>query len=655
MASQSLGQPPATFVQAFGLSALGVRSLILLVRGPALVLIVLLGLLQNARAVALFEPPVRVTAELSADRAYIGDALLLRIVVEGSNTPQQPNLPTMSDFAASFMGGSDVSSHSVTIINGQRTDRSVQRYIFQYRLTPLRGGVLKLPAIPVVVDGQTYQTEPKVVAALEPKQTSDFRLSMKAAKTEAYVGEPVKVTIVWALSKDVRNYSFTMPGADGAFELLPGADPRPAGSIPSQPGMPAPADPRFAEVPFVDSTAVGVKGQTVIDGRTFITLTIERILVPRKDGTLTIGPVRAAFDAIVGQRRSNFFDSPFEDRSLTERVVIGAEPLVMKVKPLPMEGRPASFSGLIGAYSIEASASPTSVNVGDPITLNVTVRGPEPLDLVGPLALDRQRSMTERFKLPSETVFPKIGAGSAGFTYAIRARSDRVTEIPPIELPYFDTAAGEYRVARSTPIPLTVRPTTDVSLGNLMDEAEPVAVKERPAGLPAIRRGAGVLAQERLSFSEVLRSPAWVGVVAGPPAVYVLASIIVMARRRADRDPLGARRRRAVGRANRALGAAEKLPGDQVPAAVSAAVRRFVADLVGRPEHGMTAEECVAVIGADEPAKAGRMSDLLRRCESARFAPGGAAAVGPTLAAEAREVVSELAGSLRGPGRREAA
>jgi hypothetical protein len=586
------------------------------------------------------DEPVTVRAEVSADRTYIGDPVLLRIVVDGSSAPQPPVLPEMPGLVAEFLGGHDASSHSVFIVNGRRTEQSSRRYIFQYRLTPTRGGVLKVPAIGVVVGGRTLTTAPLTVAALEPRQTDDFRLTLSLAKKEAYVGEPVRATITWFISKNVRNHSFTLP-TGGAIDVYAAPDPRPAGGAGGQ-------DSPYVEVPFPEGAAVGVKGMAEVDGRTFLTLTIERILVPREAGTATVGPARAAFDAVVGQRRASFFDSPFDDRAITERTVIASEAATLTVKALPAEGRPADFTGLVGSYSVEASASPTSVSVGDPITLTVTVRGPDPMGLVQPLAPSQQRDLAAAFKWPSETVFPRTGPGTAQFTYTIRPRSDRVTEIPPVRVPYFDTAAREYRVAASGAIPLTVRPAAQATVG--LPEAEPAAEESRPGGIAPIRRQVP-MAREDVGLGDAAASPGWLAAVAGPPVVYLAAAGAAALRRRAMRDPLARRRRMAHRRAARALAQASRLPEDLVAAAVSAAVRRCVADLSGRPESGLTAEECVALV---EPADAGaarRLGALLKECESARFAPGGARATGAGLIDAARRLLADVPAIVPGAGK----
>ena len=90
-------------------------------------------------------------------------------------------------------------------------------------------------------------------------------------------------------------------------------------------------------------------------------------------------------------------------------------------------------------------ASPTEVNVGDPITLNISVTGPPLLDAVELPALAGQESLTRDFKVPSEIEDGDGERQLQGVHPDVRALREDVTAVPPIELPYFDTATRSLR------------------------------------------------------------------------------------------------------------------------------------------------------------------------------------------------------------------
>ena len=118
---------------------------------------------------------------------------------------------------------------------------------------------------------------------------------------------------------------------------------------------------------------------------------------------------------------------------MTRKLVVPSNELDLDVVPLP-EPRPPSFTGLVGAYSIETAAAPTAVNVGDPITLTIRIRGPEPLDTIPAPALQTQRSLIADFKVSDESAAPVVQDGSAVFTQTVRALNDQVTANPAARL-----------------------------------------------------------------------------------------------------------------------------------------------------------------------------------------------------------------------------
>jgi hypothetical protein len=389
------------------------------------------------------------------------------------------------------------------------------------------------------------------------------------------------------------------------------------------------------------------------------TISVERILVPKKAGKLEIGPARVAFDAVVGRRAASWMDGPWDDLSKTERRVAASNPLDIDVLSLP-EPKPANFMGLVGAYSIQASADVTDVHVGDPITLTIRVTGPKPLERVPPIDLDAQRDLGAWFKVPPEPALPTVAGGAAVYTQTIRAATERVKEIPPIELPYFDVAKGEYAVAKSNAIPLNVTPTTEVTLKGMEDKPAESTAPEQPGGLAPMIRTTDVLADQRFDFLRALESPGWIAVLGAPVAVYALAGLVVGVRRRALRDPAAVRRRRALLRAKRRLRQASRLSALNGPGALAAAanaasgaVRGYIADMLGAPDGSQTSGELIARLRAEKGTGAtaepgtpiDQGAELLEKCDAVLFA-GAGVATPAALVEEAGGVVDRLHGFM---------
>ena len=84
--------------------------------------------------------PITVRAVVETDRVYAGESFVYRVIVEGATPQVQPQLPALDAFEVAYEGGQDVSSHSISIINGRRTETVIEQYYFQYRLTALSPG-----------------------------------------------------------------------------------------------------------------------------------------------------------------------------------------------------------------------------------------------------------------------------------------------------------------------------------------------------------------------------------------------------------------------------------------------------------------------------------------------------------------------------------
>ncbi|MFN0133140.1 MAG: BatD family protein [Phycisphaerales bacterium] len=622
-------------LRAVAAPALGLRTI------PPSLLVALLLVLLTSPALA---QNVSVSAQLSTSRAYVGDSVTLQLSVAGASEALAPDLSTLDGLRAEYVGSQRFSSQGISIGNGPRTQNSARSYIMQYRLTPTRAGTLTIPPIAVTVGGTSYSTQALTLTALEPGDSDDFSLKIGLDKPSAYVGEPVKLTLTWYLGKNARGPQLNGPDGGDEFDIFPGPDPRPPGT--------AQDDQRFTAINFLGGQVIARIGAGTMNGQRVTTVTVERIIIPRRAGSLVIGPYTVAFDAVTGQRAPTFFDSPFDDRSITERTVIASNTISLDVAELPTEGRPDNFENLVGVFGLAASAGATEASVGDPIALTLRITGPEPLDRVKPPDLERQAAFDD-FKLSPEGWQPEKESppGERTFTTTIRARHDRVTQVPPIALPYFDTVAGAYSIATSKALPLTVRASREVTTADAVGAVPAAPISAAQATItslaPGIRanyEGTGVIRGDQTHILAMLREPAWLAIVVGPP---VLCAGIAIARWRAPETP-ARRRARALAHACRSL----RRGGE--PARIAAALRGYVAVVAGiRPEAVTSADirrlvptavPSGSVRGSSADTSASRTEAILFACERSGFASDGP----PPNADEALGALRALDASLRG-------
>jgi hypothetical protein len=179
----------------------------------------------------------------------------------------------------------------------------------------------------------------------------------------------------------------------------------------------------------------------------FTVLAVQRTFVPTAPGEIRL-PAPVLRFACATEFRKDFLRgrTPVDRREVT---LTGA-PLVVEVRPLPEEGRPAEFGGAVGRFAVTAEAEPRELEFGDTLKLTLRIEGEGNLALLDPPRLD---------DLPGFHVYGALDdRGSRLRTIVFDlAPTATVGEVPGIALPFFDPEAEEYRTARSAPIPLVVR------------------------------------------------------------------------------------------------------------------------------------------------------------------------------------------------------
>jgi hypothetical protein len=593
---------------------------------------------------------ITVRASVESESVSLGESFMYQIEVSGSDDVAQPDLSGLAaDFSVEFLGGSNNSSASISIINGRMQKEEHRGYVFQYRLTPRRKGALVIPAVPVTVKGQTYMSNPIRLGVNQPTETNDFKLRIGLSRASCYVGEPVMLTVTWYIARDVENFRFTMPLLDsGDFGI-------------ESPDVKIDKSRQYYRLPLGNTESIGVKGTANLDGRDYATITFSKALVPKRAGAFTIPQVTVECVAVSGGLRGNdFFDDFFSDRffggrrGAAQRYVVPSNTLSLTVKDLPEAGKPPGFAGLVGVYKIVADASPKDVSVGDPITLRVVLTGPDYLGSVELPPLQNQQELATCFKIPDERADGKIVDRSKVFTQTIRAKSEDVKEIPPITLSYFNTRTSRYETTSSAPIPITVRPTRVVTAVDAEGGAAgPMGspLESWKQGIAFNYEGPAMLEPRQFGLGSALRSPLWLAVLIVPLAAYIGLVSAMTARSRREANVESRKARGAFGRLRRALDAMRKggASGAALSEAVLAAMRDYLGDKLAMPGVTLTAVDVERLLaGKGAPAETvARMTDFMSLCEAGAYAGDGSAAADPEGFLErAREAAESLEKSL---------
>ncbi len=116
----------------------------------------LIGLALLLPVPILAQDDITLTATVDRTTLTTDQTLTLQLTLAGKfRNAERPALPALEGFAVT---GSSQSSH-FSLINGKMSSQVV----FTYRLQPLQTGTLTIPAVPITMGGQTYQSQPVTV------------------------------------------------------------------------------------------------------------------------------------------------------------------------------------------------------------------------------------------------------------------------------------------------------------------------------------------------------------------------------------------------------------------------------------------------------------------------------------------------------------
>lgn len=571
----------------------------------SLVACVLLGLLVPLAAQAQISANVAV----SKQQVVVGEPFLYRIQVNNAKSVETPDLGAqVSDFIVEFINANQNESSQITIVNGRRTQTSTREYMMDFQLTALREGTVVIPALDVQADGQTLRTKAVPMQVSAPPPNDDFILATELSKNTCYVGEAITLTTTYYIGQQIRELNYVMP-------LL---------ALDELDSVPMPPDQANFEIPINGETVQAEQGQATLDGETFVTLTFQHAIIPRKAGTLELPGSFVSAQSPSGRtvRRRSMFGGIQQEYST---VVSASNPLTLTVLPLPEEGKPADFTGLVGTFQLSATASPTSVNVGDPITLVVALSGPDYLEKVELPPLGSQPLLAQHFRIPEEMAPGVIQGKTKRFTQTIRAQAASVTEIPPISLSYFDTNAGRYQTVQSKPIPLTVHETTIVTA----EQAEGYTATIETTDHQVVNEGiahnftdTGALTPQRFGPDVWLRTAgSWLFLLL-PPLLYGLLAASLFFKKRGGFFAIDRSQTLALPQAHAALD--ELNTAEEVHGPVHDILRTYLGTRLKRQARALTADDADSALRDRNVSEETRdtLKALFAECEAHRYAGG---------------------------------
>jgi hypothetical protein len=551
-----------------------------------------------------------ITATLDRDSITVGDVANLQLRFENGNPQQQPVFPTQPNLSIQLVSQGTQRS----IING----RISSALILTYAVSATQPGTYTIPGVTMPIDGVTVASQPLrlVVGKEDPSAgTAQAFVRLEVTKTNIYVGELVQVEVkVYGLVIDQLQHPVLK--SDG-FTI----------------GTRAPA----------------TRGREQIGNSIYNVYSFVMTIAPAKAGKLTLGPASVDMEIRVqapGRRRDPFEEmfggGGFQRKALTAT----SEAVTINALPLPTQNVPPSFNGAIGNFQIFASASPTNVSVGDPISLQLQVNGRGSFDTV----------KLPDFGWKDFTVYPPnttvtnndalAMSGTKCFETVVIPQRAGIAMLPPISFSFFDPEQRVYKTVQRPAIPISVKATGhgQAQPTVVADEGAPAQNQTPATDIVHIKPTLGQLAK---IGPPVAARPWFFGLQLLPIALWGAAVFWRRARERLANDP---RRRRQI-EVQRHI--AETLPqlrdyaSKKQHDAFFATAFRLLQEQIGErldmPSAAITeavVDEKIPRLGASAELL-GTLRELFQQCNQARYARSSVAgmeALIPKIEAALHEV-----------------
>ena len=434
---------------------------------------------------AIARAEVMLTVQPNRTQIYLGESLLLNVVVNGADDSQ--SVPDLTALPADvqYLGSQSLSRHMLQIINGHTSREDVSSRQFAFQVKPRAAGTFSTGPITLRTNGQRYAGRGPDVQVTGQEVQDLVSAHIAASRETVLVDEPFTITLSVAIAN--------MPPPNEKYEpVLPTAPPHLDCTCLSQPevqGLQTPDlkrlleglvtnDPRVPAVTINDYQTQSMDlfahllngtdprraqpirfrlpAQSVVrDCRACQEYTISLAYTPRQEGDYTFGPLVFKGPVIT--------NADARGQALLREVFCVGPAVTVRVVPPPETNRPDCFIGSVGTrLAARAELDASICKVGDPLTLSLDLTGDISLGNMRPPILGLQPDLTVDFRIYDDNVESLSIPSGKRFRYRVRPLREGTLEVPPIQVAWFDTASRTYRMTRTLPIPVQSRANTQL-------------------------------------------------------------------------------------------------------------------------------------------------------------------------------------------------
>lgn len=547
---------------------------------------------------------VKFEAKVSKEKLGVNERLRVDFEMNQDGDNFQP--PSFNGFRVVAGPNQSVSN---MWINGKRTYSKT----YSYFLSPTAKGTFTIGQASIEIDDKIYKTIPidvEVVTAVDtPKDgdnndiasNGDIHLVAEISKTNPYLNEGI--TVVYKL------YVSPETSVSGWREI---------------------DRPKYADFwsQNIDNDQLQVHEGT-FQGKPYrYAILRSTVLYPQKTGKLEIEPLALDVQVEVRTNKRDIFGRPFMTR--VNRTLTSSTRTI-DVKPLPLEGQPANFSGAVGKFDLDIKTNKTKLDANESLELIVQVKGNGNLKLFNPpkITLPNTFEVYEPEYIENVNTTLSGMRGSISENYTVIPQFQGNYSIDPFSFSYFDLETNSYKTLTTEGFEIEVEggPVAGTPSNNSSSPyRQPVVLNSEQ--FKYIKLKPNLVAVNQPHF---FKSPLFWSLMTGPMLLIPIFIFVGLKRKEIENDITGQRLKKANKLAKKYLSVAKKNRGDQklFYESLERALHNYLKAkfLIETSEFSKERIEGILLDKGVIQDSASEFIDILKSCEYARYTPTNEGAI----------------------------
>ena len=363
--------------------------------------------MKNLGRILFFLIPVflyaKVYMDVDKEKIYYGESVAVTISAEGKSI-KFPQIDSIEGYKII----SKAKSESVNIIGN-----SVKRVV-KLSFTFIPDKNVTVGPFEILVDGKKEKTKAiKIEVIRKAKKYEDIYFEIKSDKKEAYVGEPIIVTLILKLKKslEIIDYRFYPP----KFENF-----------------------------WVKRLDDSITKKYLVDTPNYLVKELKYIIFPQKSGNLKIDP--AVIKIATPENKNDLYGVLV---TIPKWRTVISNSINIDVKPLPEN------VDLIGEFKIKTYVDKKKVKPNEPVNFTVEIDGVGNIENFEEIKLDIKDAVVYSGK-PKKIEDFKNKKLNVKFVQKFSIISDKDFVIPPIEIKYFDLKDRKIKLLKTEPVNIVV-------------------------------------------------------------------------------------------------------------------------------------------------------------------------------------------------------